>query len=258
MEEREFSPTHGHKTKGVTKMQDVDRQKMKIEDYRKRIQEIHRHWDETEKPWQDPDFPPFNASIFKDQAKLQEMVKEFKNWKWLRPHEISKDAKFSLGNKAECDMKPGPMCDGQFIGALAIISTHPVIENIFIETDHMDKGYVSFQFFKNGEWKYIIIDTLLPYYSETKQLLFSQCAEPNEFWVALVEKAYAKMNGSYENILNISMTETLVDLTGGVADKINLETPEAKANLESGAIFTNMSSYLNQNFILGFTRVKNS
>lgn len=251
-ENREMTPSQQKLDKNKTKIQDADKQRMKVEEYSKKIREIHRHWQETEKPWEDPDFPPFNASIFKDQAKLQEMVKEFKNWKWQRPFEINpKDAKFSIGLKAECDMKVGHSSDGLFIGALSMISTHPVVENLFIDVDNMEKGYVSFQFHKNGEWRYVIVDTLLPYYPETKTLLFSHCYEQNEFWVSLVEKAYAKLNGCYEYIQGISICETLVDLTGGVADKINLETPESKANIDSGAIFNNMSSYLNQNFILG-------
>lgn len=108
-------------------------------------------------------------------------------------------------------MKVGNSSDGLFIGALSIISTHPIIENIFIDVENFEKGYVSFQFFKNGEWRYVVVDTLLPYYPETKTLLFSHCYEPNEFWVSLVEKAYAKLNGCYEYILGISLTETLVD-----------------------------------------------
>ena len=89
--DREPTPSGQKLDKNKAKIQDADRQRLKVEEYSKKIREIHKHWIETEKPWEDPDFPPFNASIFKDQAKLQEMVKEFKNWKWQRPHEINKD-----------------------------------------------------------------------------------------------------------------------------------------------------------------------
>jgi hypothetical protein len=56
--------------------------------------------------------------------------------------------------------------------------------------------------------------------------LYGHCSDPNEFWVPLIEKAYAKLHGSYESINGGSMTESLVDLTGGSSEKFNLRAPE--------------------------------
>jgi len=44
-----------------------------------------------------------------------------------------------------------------------------------------------------------------------------------------MEKAYAKLHKSYEILNGGSVTEAMVDLTGMVADKYDLTTPEMKA-----------------------------
>ena len=45
------------------------------------------------------------------------------------------------------------------------------MEKIFVDIDHFNMGFVSFQFFKNGEWRQIIVDTILAYDADSKQLL---------------------------------------------------------------------------------------
>jgi hypothetical protein len=42
----------------------------------------------------------------------------------------------------------------------------------------------------------------------------------NEFWVPLVEKAYAKLHLSYDTIENGLISDALVDLTGEVCEEL--------------------------------------
>lgn len=56
--------------------------------------------------------------------------------------------------------------------------------------------------------------------------MYAHCADPNEFWVPLMEKAYAKLHGNYEELNGGSMAVAMVDLTAGISEKHNLKAPE--------------------------------
>lgn len=56
--------------------------------------------------------------------------------------------------------------------------------------DSRYKGSFQFCFWQHGHWTEVTIDDRLPCISST--ICFSRCHSPSAFWVALLEKAYAK------------------------------------------------------------------
>lgn len=122
------------------------------------------------------------------------------------------------------EIKKGILSSENFANALLMIPLS-CLSNIIVDIDNMEKGYLSFTFFKNGEWKYIIIDTLLPYSHQKKSLLYTSNKQPNIFFFAFLEKAYAKLNGGYDKINFISIEDIIVDLTNGLFEKIQFSLP---------------------------------
>jgi calpain, invertebrate len=75
-------------------------------------------------------------------------------------------------------------------------------------------GIYVIKFHKDFKTKYVIIDDRLPCVQRTLssrkiELIFSQCAKPNEFWIPLIEKAYAKLCGCYEALIGGHLSDSI-------------------------------------------------
>ncbi len=118
--------------------------------------------------------------------------------------------------------------------------------------DHTKREYCGlfhFTFWRMGKWIDVVVDDLLP--TENGNLLYAHSKTKNEFWSALLEKAIAKVNGSYESLTSGSLAEALVDLTGGVPETINLQAPKyTKGQLKILKLFDRMKEAFSQNALM--------
>ncbi|XP_015196265.2 calpain-1 catalytic subunit [Lepisosteus oculatus] len=139
---------------------------------------------------------------------------------WKRPKDICVSPKFIVDGATRTDVCQGILSDCWFLSAVASLSQHrALLERVVPEGQGFDREYTGcfrFQFWQYGEWKEVEVDDFLP--TEGGQLVYLHSAERDEFWSALLEKAYAKLKGGYQALQLGFPHEALVDMTGGVTE----------------------------------------
>ncbi|KAF6041126.1 hypothetical protein EB796_000562 [Bugula neritina] len=124
------------------------------------------------------------------------------------------------------DIKQGILGDCWFLSSCAAVSREERFMKRICPKNYplFGKDYcgiLHFSFWRFGEWVDVYVDDRLP--TREGQLIFAHCDTREEFWVAFLEKAYAKLHGSYEAIEGGQTMDALVDLTGGLAERCEIK-----------------------------------
>jgi len=103
------------------------------------------------------------------------------------------------------------------------------------------KGIFRFRFFRFNTWVEVVVDDLLP--TRNGKLIYLRSRETNEFWGPLLEKAYAKLYGSYKELDGGLAVEAGVDFTGGIPEVISLD---ARPSDEEKKLFSKLKGVSQQ------------
>uniref|UniRef100_A0A3Q3WNE2 Uncharacterized protein n=1 Tax=Mola mola TaxID=94237 RepID=A0A3Q3WNE2_MOLML len=175
--------------------------------------------------FKDPLFPASAQSLFYRREPPLGLT-------WRRPREICKDPRLFVDGISTRDLHQGSLGNCWMVAAISCLASEPSLWKKVIP-DHTDQewspkhpdlyaGIFHFRFWRLGRWLDVVVDDRLPV-SWDGVLLFCRSATPREFWSALLEKAYAKLNGCYEALEGGNTTEALIDFTGGVSEPLSLD-----------------------------------
>nr|CDS34356.1 calpain A [Hymenolepis microstoma] len=178
----------------------------------------------TGRLFEDPDFPANSSSLFYSMAAPSGI-------EWKRPSEICREPKFISGGRSRFDVRQGELGDCWLLAAVANLAMYEDLLNQVIPPNQEFNcssycGAFRFVFWRFGEWVEVVIDDRLP--TRNGSLIFMHSVDHDEFWSALLEKAYAKLFGSYETLRGGSTIEALEDFTGGLGENYDLRGKEPK------------------------------
>ena len=172
--------------------------------------------------FKDDKFPPNAMSLnnTKDENNFS-----FQNITWKRASELVHNPKFIVDGATRFDINQGELGNCWVLASIASLTMKKKLftkvvpnDQSFGEEDYA--GIFHFRFWQADKWVDVVIDDYLP--TLNGNLIFITSKAENEFWPALLEKAYAKLNGSYKAIDGGWPSRSLTDLTGGISEEYHL------------------------------------
>uniref|UniRef100_A0A672GUA9 Calpain-5-like n=1 Tax=Salarias fasciatus TaxID=181472 RepID=A0A672GUA9_SALFA len=173
--------------------------------------------------FEDPLFPATDRSLFYQSNQIGTVA-------WKRPKELSRKPRLFVDGLSAHDLHQGRLGNCWFVAACSSLASRDALWQKVIP-DWKDQewdetrpaayaGIFHFRFWRLGEWVDVVIDDRLP--TLDGELVYCHSNDRDEFWSALVEKAYAKMCGCYEALDGGNTADALVDFTGGVSEPLDL------------------------------------
>ena len=177
-------------------------------------------------PWTDDIFPPKETSLlgkndnneYLDQNEGKYKMIHSSEIEWKRINEIIPTPIIYENNKSTSTLRYGRISYIYFHSVLTALCKFPSIFNkIILNKEYSSDGIYKLIIFIDKEFQIVYIDDYFPVIKNSNILYFLKSSN-FDFWAQLIEKAWAKVNGGYQNIINLWPCDLLQALTGSACD----------------------------------------
>ena len=185
-----------------------------------------------DKPWNDPMFTPSRQTLCPYSEKgwlLPEnvLISDVEGWEkynWSRVEDILNSKNYQVFEEgiSPDDILQGSIGDCYFLSAIgSLCKFSHYIDKLFFTKEKTKEHLYGVYIYLNGSWKLVLIDDFLPYSGKHFKKFAFSASSGKELWVAFLEKAWAKINGSYAKIgCGGSPTEVFDILTEALSEQV--------------------------------------
>ena len=185
-------------------------------------------------PWTDPMFVPCKDNLCPSDKKgwilpenvLFTDVMGWEKYNWCRVEDIlnSKNYQVFEDGISPDDIIQGSIGDCYFLSAVgSLCKFSHYIDRLFLTKERTKEHLYGVFIYLNATWKLVIIDDFLPYTGKKFRKFAFSSSGGKELWVALLEKAWAKINGNYAKIgCGGSPTEIFDVLTEAYTEQVQI------------------------------------
>jgi calpain-15 len=197
-------------------------------------------------PYYDESFPSTDNSLTPHLMRFPRAMRIG----WRRASDIYRTKAFCIFNKdiGPGDIKQGELGDCYFLSVLSVLAEKPhLIQRLFLTPTINKNGCYSVFLCESGEWINITVDDYLPTSVETGKPAFSH-PKSKEIWVPIIEKAFAKLYGSYYSIVAGLEGDAFRTLTGAPMEYFYHDSHPKETRYE--AVWSFITAGLQNRFLL--------
>jgi hypothetical protein len=205
--------------------------------------------------YEDETFPAEGSSLYKNPNQPPRGALPAKAVDWCRINELEisgcQNPKTFIDGASAGDVIQGALGDCWFVSAMSVLGTRDdLLKKALVSDANCKKGIYTFKFSKAGKWRYVHLDDRMPC-NKSGKVMYAHSGDANETWVMLMEKAYAKLHGCYENLVSGYIDYGLRDLTGGATMKLKFGNKNVKKMLNDGRLWNMLKGWKQEGSLMG-------
>ena len=241
----------GKKPEVVTPGQHLD----SIKRFQEELAQLERYHEKSQTMFRDASFEGESA-LYVDPSRPDKSIRSLGTLEWLRPSEFNKSA-FEVITKGPSEDNfacQGALGDCWLISAIAVLGFHDqkeLVRDIVVRKKISKWGIYGVRLCFNGVWTNVVLDDRLPCrYGHPVFVGRDLNKRVKELWPLFIEKAYAKVFGSYESLKGGNSHMALATFTGGFGECLFTQKNKGKIDAASGKLWKDMKKWHDQKHLL--------